>query len=81
MSTTLLIARLLLAGFFAVAGTAKFADSQGSRQAIIDFGLPSSLAAPALLLALIHEVRGIGILGSSPWFFSFLTVAVALRRL
>ena len=55
MSTTLLIARLLLAGFFAVAGTAKFADSQGSQQAIIDFGLPSSLAAPALLFALIHR--------------------------
>ena len=31
-------------------------------------------------LSLFTERRGIGILGSSPWFFSFVTVAVALRR-
>jgi len=45
MDTTLLIARFLLAGVFALAGTAKLADRKGSEQAIIGFGVPPSLAA------------------------------------
>src|SRR5215204_5087522 len=44
MAIVLLVARLLLALVFLVAGVAKLADRSGSRQAIIDFGLPSSLA-------------------------------------
>jgi uncharacterized membrane protein YphA (DoxX/SURF4 family) len=42
MTTSLLIARVLLAGIIAVAGITKLADRSGSRQAIIGFGLPSS---------------------------------------
>jgi methylamine dehydrogenase accessory protein MauD len=42
----LLIARLLLALVFVVAGVAKLADPVGSRQAIADFGVPVSLATP-----------------------------------
>jgi peroxiredoxin/uncharacterized membrane protein YphA (DoxX/SURF4 family) len=51
MAMVLLLARLVLAAVFAVAGLAKLADRDGSRQAIIDFGLPA-VAAPALGLLL-----------------------------
>jgi peroxiredoxin len=56
LSAALLIARLLLALTFLVAGTAKLADRSGSRQAIFDFGLPSSLAAPLGLLLPLAEL-------------------------
>lgn len=46
IETALLIARLLLALVFVVAGAAKLADLKGSRQAIVDFGVPATLAAP-----------------------------------
>src|SRR5215204_1267511 len=46
MDVSLLIARLLLALVFVVAGVAKLADRKGSRQAIIDFGLPAALGTP-----------------------------------
>ena len=52
MDAALLIARLLVAAVFILAGVAKLADRQGSRQAIIDFGVPSALAAPLGLLPL-----------------------------
>jgi methylamine dehydrogenase accessory protein MauD len=52
----LLVARLLLALVFAVAGAAKLADRQGSRRAIIDFGVPSALAAPLGLLLPLAEL-------------------------
>src|SRR3954468_5895904 len=47
MGTALLIARLLLAGVFVVAGLTKLADRAGSQKAVADFGVPSALA-PAL---------------------------------
>jgi uncharacterized membrane protein YphA (DoxX/SURF4 family) len=47
---TLLIARLLLAGVFLVAGAAKLRDRDGSQRAVVEFGLPSALAAPLGLL-------------------------------
>ena len=50
MGTAMLVARLLLALVFAAAGAAKLADREGSRQAIVDFGVPSALAAPLGLL-------------------------------
>jgi peroxiredoxin len=56
LNTALLFARLLLAGIFAVAGVAKLADRQGSRQAIVDFGIPSTLAAPLGLLLPLAEL-------------------------
>src|SRR5215211_8832817 len=46
METVLLIARLLLASIFAVAGVAKLTDREGSRQAMTDFGVPAALASP-----------------------------------
>lgn len=47
MDAILLIARLALAGIFAVAGVGKLLDLAGSRQAVRDFGLPERLAKPA----------------------------------
>lgn len=55
MDTALLCVRLLLVAVFLVAGVAKLADQPGSRQAMIDFGLPARLAASSgLLLPLIE---------------------------
>ena len=55
MYIALLSARVLLATVFAVAGAAKLADRSGSRRAITDFGLPSSLATPlGILLPLVE---------------------------
>jgi len=41
-----LLARLLLAVVFLVAGVGKLADRRGSRQAIVDFGVPRRFAPP-----------------------------------
>jgi methylamine dehydrogenase accessory protein MauD len=46
MAAALLIARVLLAVVFAVAGLAKLADREGSRRAVVEFGVPPVLAAP-----------------------------------
>jgi len=51
----LLVARLLLAVVFAVAGEAKLADRVGSQRALTDFGVPTSLAAPLGLLLPLAE--------------------------
>ena len=57
LNTALLIARVLLALVFASAGVAKLADRSGSRQALIDFGLPRSLAAPLGILLPLAELE------------------------
>jgi len=46
MQIVLLIARLLLAVVFGVAGIAKAADIAGSRRAVVGFGIPERLASP-----------------------------------
>ncbi len=56
MEIALLIARLLLALVFVVAGLAKLADRAGSRQALIDFGVPKSLATPLGILLPFAEL-------------------------
>ena len=56
MGTALLVARILLALIFAVAGVAKLADREGSRRAVVDFGVPSVLAAPLGLLLPLAEL-------------------------
>jgi peroxiredoxin/uncharacterized membrane protein YphA (DoxX/SURF4 family) len=56
MDAALLIARLLLAAVFALAGVAKLSDRKGSRQAIIDFGLPAPLASPLAVLVPLAEL-------------------------
>ena len=56
MATFLLLIRVGLAGVLAVAGIAKLVDLAASRQAMRDFGLPASLAAPFGLLLPLAEV-------------------------
>jgi thiol-disulfide isomerase/thioredoxin len=56
MGTALLLARLGLAAVFVVSGAAKLFDRSGSRQAVIDFGLPSALATPLGLLVPVAEL-------------------------
>jgi thiol-disulfide isomerase/thioredoxin len=56
METVLLVARLLLALVFVVAGVAKLADPKGSRQAIVDFGVPAALATPLGTLLPLAEL-------------------------
>jgi len=56
MDAALLIARLVLAGVFTLAGVAKLSDLKGSRRAIINFGVPSAIAAPLGLLLPLAEL-------------------------
>lgn len=56
MDSFLLVARLLLALVFALTGAAKLADRAGSRQAIVDFGLPAGLASPLGVLLPLCEL-------------------------
>ena len=46
MDVVLLIVRLVLAAVFGVAGVGKLADREGSRRAMVGFGVPESLAIP-----------------------------------
>ncbi len=70
MDAALLIARLLLAAVFTLAGVAKLSDLKGSRKAIIEFGLPALLASPlALLLPLAELAVGAALIpASSAWW-------------
>ena len=72
---------MLLALVFVVAGVAKLADREGSRQAIVDFGAPSAFAAPlGLLLPLAELVVAATLLpASTAWWgalgaFAFLSL-------
>jgi thiol-disulfide isomerase/thioredoxin len=56
MDAALLIARLVLAGVFILAGVAKLLDLEGSRKAVIEFGLPAVLASPLALLLPLAEL-------------------------
>ncbi|MCC6792255.1 MAG: redoxin domain-containing protein [Thermomicrobiales bacterium] len=56
MDTALLIARLILAAVFAVAGFAKLLDRNGSREGLEGFGVPPSLAKPGAILLPIVEI-------------------------
>jgi thiol-disulfide isomerase/thioredoxin/uncharacterized membrane protein YphA (DoxX/SURF4 family) len=56
MDAALLIARLVLAGVFVLAGVAKLVDLEGSRKAVKEFGLPAGLASPLALLLPLAEI-------------------------
>lgn len=56
MNLAFLVARLLLATVFTVAGLAKLADRAGSRQALLDFGIPTLLVAPLAILLSLAEI-------------------------
>ena len=70
MSSALLLARILLALIFVVAGLAKLADLVGSRQALRDFGVPAALANPSGVLLPVAELAvAVALLPSiSAWF-------------
>ena len=70
MDVALLLARLLLAIVFVVAGVAKLADRAGSRQAVVDFGVPTPLAAPLGVLLPLAElaVAAALLLASTAWW-------------
>lgn len=56
MESILLSARLLLAAVFAIAGVAKLTDRAGTNQAIIDFGLPTTVAPKLAILLPLSEI-------------------------
>jgi peroxiredoxin len=56
MDAALLIARLVLALVFLVAGLAKLADRAGTRRGVEDFGVPPRLVSPAALLLPLSEL-------------------------
>jgi thiol-disulfide isomerase/thioredoxin len=56
MESLLLLFRLLLAGIFALAGAAKFADLAGSRKVMQDFGIPTALATPTAVGLSLLEI-------------------------
>src|SRR5437764_1068069 len=70
MSVVLLIARILLALVFFVAGLAKLADQPGSQQALRDFGVPARLAHPfGVLLPLAELAVAVALVPSlSAWW-------------
>src|SRR5215207_3375410 len=80
MDTALLIARLLLAFVFVVAGASKLIDGAGSRRAIIDFGLPTALAIPLGILLPLAEliVAGALITTASAWWGAVGALALLL---
>src|SRR5829696_2845482 len=80
MGTALLLARLLLALVFAVAGVAKLADREGSRRAVVDFGVPSALAAPLGLLLPLAELTVAATLlpASTAWWGAIGALALLL---
>ena len=56
MDTALVLARLVLAAVFAVAGFAKLADREGSREGLEGFGLPKIAARPISILLPLAEI-------------------------
>lgn len=56
MNTVLLIARLLLAGTFLLAGVTKLADLGGTRAAVLGFGVPERFASPLTALVPLAEL-------------------------
>src|ERR671916_2626020 len=80
MNLALLVIRLLLAAVFVVAGVAKLADRKGSRQAMIDFGVPTGLASPlGILLPLAELVCAVALIPSATaWWGAVGTLALVL---
>ncbi len=70
METALLVGRLLLAAVFAGAGVAKLVDRAGSRNALVGFGVPSTLVTPlAILLPLAEIVVAVALVPlNTAWF-------------
>src|SRR5258708_34772458 len=76
MPVSLLIARLLLAAIFVVAGAGKLSDAAGSRDALVGFGIPSRLATLiGILLPVVELIVAAALIpGSSAWFAALAAV-------
>jgi methylamine dehydrogenase accessory protein MauD len=76
----LLVARLLLAGVFVLAGVAKLMDSEGSRQSMVDFGVPRLLEWPFVWMLPLAEVAAGAALvpARTAWWGSLGAVAMLL---
>src|SRR5579862_3517383 len=70
MSVILLLARVILAAVFCLAGVAKLFDMKGSRSAMLDFGLPQWFAVPlgSCLPFLELSVAGLLLPPESAWW-------------
>ena len=71
---------MLLALVFVVAGAAKLADRAGSRKAVADFGVPSSLASPLATLLPLAELAVAAALipAASAWWGALGALALLL---
>jgi len=79
MSILLLVARLLLAVVFVVAGLAKIADLKGSQKAVKGFGVPSFLAFPLGTILPFAELAVTVALIPTAWaFYGAIGAAVLL---
>lgn len=67
MTLVLLLARLLLAVVFLIAGLAKLADQPGSQKALSDFGVPQILAKPLRIGLPLGEMALAVALVSARW--------------
>ena len=80
MEMLLLVARLVLALIFVVAGIAKAADLAGSRRAVRSFGVPERLAAPlGLILPFVEILIAVALIPlNSAWAGAIAALAVLL---
>jgi thiol-disulfide isomerase/thioredoxin len=86
--TALLVIRVLLAIVFALASVSKLADLSGSREAVVNFGVPDSLARPlGTLLPLVEMAVALALLpaptaryGAICAFVLLLAFAAAIAR-
>ena len=78
MSVAVLVARLVLAAVFAVAGFAKLADRDGSKRAAEGFGVPAALSGPVGLLVPLAELTAAALLLFGPTAVAGAIVALAL---
>ncbi len=79
MDIVLLVARLLLAAIFIVAGGAKLADLPGSRRAVAGFGVPERFAPTlGLLLPLAELAIGVALIPAATARWGALATLVLL---
>jgi hypothetical protein len=79
MEVVLLLARLLLAVVFIISGLAKLADLEGSRQAMVDFGLPAPFARfGGRMLPLLELVLALALLPTVSAWWGALGILVLL---
>jgi hypothetical protein len=78
MAAAALVARLVLAAVFAVAGAAKLADRDDARRTLRGFEVPVALVAPLALLLPVAELATAGALLAAPTIVAGAVGAIAL---